>query len=141
MTVGQIERKMQNRIIRFFQDKLHYTYLGNWEERENNSNIEKELLLKYLEGKYDDNLINKAINQIEKVATNQIKSLYDINKEVYSFLRYGISVKENVGDKKQTIQLINWDEPDRNDFYIAEEVTIKGKHEKRPDIVLYVNGI
>ena len=28
-----------------------------------------------------------------------------------------------------------------NDFAIAEEVTIKGEHKKRPDLVLYVNGI
>jgi len=142
MKVGQSERKTQDRIIKLFQEQqLHYKYLGNWEEREGNSNIEKELLTKYLKGKYDQNLINKAINQLEKSATNQTKSRYDINKEIYSYLRYGIAVKENVGDKKQTVQFINWKEPEKNDFYIAEEVTIKGQNEKRPDIVLYVNGI
>ena len=141
MSVGQIERKTQDRVIKIFQDKLNYTYLGNWEEREDNSNIEKELLTKYLKGKYNDDLIKKATSLLEKVATNQSKSLYDINKEVYSFLRYGISVKENVGDKKQTIHLINWNEPEKNDFYIAEEVTVIGKNDKRPDVVLYVNGI
>ena len=31
--------------------------------------------------------------------------------------------------------------PDNNDFGIAEEVTVRGQHTKRPDIVLYVNGI
>src|SRR3989304_1313195 len=141
MSVGQIERKTQDRVIKLFQDKLNYTYLGNWEERQDNSNIEKELLTKFLKGKYNDDLIKKAISLLEKIATNQSKSLYDINKEVYSFLRYGISVKENVGDKKETIHLINWKEPEKNDFYIAEEVTVKGRNDKRPDVVLYVNGI
>jgi type I restriction enzyme, R subunit len=141
MKVGQIERKTQDRIVKFFQDKLGYTYLGNWEERKENSNIEKEYLLKYLKGKYNDNLIKKVISQLEKISTNQNKSLYDINKEIYSFLRYGVSVKENIKDKKQPIQLINWKEPEKNDFYIAEEVTVAGQNEKRPDIVLYVNGI
>ena len=51
MKVGQLERKTQDRIVKFFQDKLNYEYLGNWEERENNSNIEEELLTKYLKGK------------------------------------------------------------------------------------------
>ena len=142
MKVGQIERETQDRIVKFFQDKeLDYTYLGNWEDRKRNSNIEKEYLSKYLKGKYDDSLIKKAISKLEKASRNQNKSLYDINKEVYSSLRYGISVKENVKDKKQTIQLINWEEPLKNDFYIAEEVTVAGQNEKRPDIVLYVNGI
>ena len=143
MTVGQIERKTQNRIVKLFQDdELGYTYLGNWEDRADNSNIEQELLIKFLkEKKYSDILIKKAISELEKVATNQNKSLYDINKEVYSMLRYGIQVREKVGENKKTVWLVDWKTPTKNHFYIAEEVTIKGQHEKRPDIVLYVNGI
>ena len=141
MTIGQIERKTQDRVIKLFQEKLDYTYLGNWEEREDNSNIEKELLTKFLKGKYSDTLIKKAISELEKVATNQNKSLYDINKEIYSMLRYGIQVKVELGENKKTVWLIDWESPTKNDFYAAEEVTVKGKHEKRPDVVLYVNGI
>lgn len=37
--------------------------------------------------------------------------------------------------------LVIWEEPEKNNFYIAEEVTINGNVEKRPDIVLYINGI
>ena len=35
-TVGQRERATQNRIVKFFQDKLDYRYLGDWQDRENN---------------------------------------------------------------------------------------------------------
>ena len=31
--------------------------------------------------------------------------------------------------------------PTNNDFAIAEEVTVVGRQEKRPDLVIYVNGI
>jgi type I restriction enzyme R subunit len=141
MTVGQTEKKTQDRIVKLFRERLDYTYLGNREERTDNSNIEHELLTKFLKKKYDAILINKAISELEKVATNQSKILYDINKEVYSLLRYGVPVKENVGENKQTVWLIDWENPTKNDFYIAEEVTIKGQYDKRPDIVLYVNGI
>jgi len=41
----------------------------------------------------------------------------------------------------ETVHLINWQEPEQNDFALAEEVTLKGNHERRPDLVLYVNGI
>ena len=47
MNVGQIERKTQDRIVKFFQKELGYTFLGNWEERQDNCNIEKELITKY----------------------------------------------------------------------------------------------
>jgi len=42
--VGQRERATQNRLVEFFQQELGYRYLGNWEYRENNRNIEQEIL-------------------------------------------------------------------------------------------------
>ena len=50
-------------------------------------------------------------------------------------------VKTEAGKNTETVQLINWRDPEQNDFAIAEEVTLKGNHERRPDLVLYVNGI
>lgn len=141
--VGSPERFTQNRIIKLFRDQLHYTYLGNWEDRENNSNIEEELLRKYLSGKkkYKDVLINKAIEKLRTEANNYNRELYHNNKEVYKLLRYGVQVKANAGDKNETIELIDWKDWESNDFYVAEEVTVYGNREKRPDVVLYVNGI
>ena len=46
--VGSIERVTQNRVVKLFQEELGYTYWGDWQERENNSNIEEELLNNYL---------------------------------------------------------------------------------------------
>jgi len=140
--VGQIERITQNRVVKLFQDELGYRYLGNWEERENNSNIEKELLTGYLNRKcYKTTLISRAIDQLKTTANNFNDSLYTINKNVYQLLRYGVKVKAEAGDNFETVHLINWKNFKDNDFAIAEEVTIKGNHTKRPDIVLYVNGI
>ena len=143
MIANKPEIVTQKRIIKMFKDPnlLGYEYLGDWKDREDNSNIEKELLERFLKDKYDSILIRKAISELEKVATDQNKKLYNINKEMYSLLRYGIKIKEDVGDNSETVWLINWREPLKNNFYIAEEVTIKGQHTKRPDIVLYVNGI
>ena len=141
--VGQIERATQNRVVKLFQKQLGYSYLGNWEKREGNSNIEEELLRTYLSDKkgYSETLIGKALYELNKAAGDQNRSLYDINKEVYSLLRYGVKVREEVGENTQTVELIDWQNPLKNDFSFAEEVTIKGEHNKRPDIVLYVNGI
>jgi len=143
MITNKPEIVTQKRIIKMFENPelLGYTYLGDLKDEENNSNIEKKLLEKYLKDKYDPVLIESAITELEKVATDQNKKLYNINKEVYSLLRYGVNVNEDVGDNKQTVELIDWKNPKNNHFYIAEEVTIKGQYTKRPDIVLYVNGI
>ncbi len=141
--VGSKERITQNRIINLFKDKLGYEYLGDWQDRENNSNIEEEILRRYLSKKkrYNETLIKKAIHELKKVSEDQSKTLYEINKNVYSYLRYGINVKETPGKPKETIFLIDWKKPENNIFGIAEEVTIVGQNTKRPDIVLYINGI
>jgi type I restriction enzyme R subunit len=140
--IGKKERETQNRVIALFQKELKYDYLGNWEERENNSNVEDELLTAYLtRKKYSLNLINKALYAFGKAVNDQSKSLYDVNKAVYSLLRYGVNVQPETGHNKETVRLIDWEHPLENDFAIAEEVTIKGIYKKRPDIVLYVNGI
>ncbi|MEQ8535256.1 MAG: HsdR family type I site-specific deoxyribonuclease, partial [Imperialibacter sp.] len=138
------ERITQNRIVKLFQAKegLNYRYLGNWEEREGNSNIEVQLLTNYLERQgYSSAHISKAIFELQSVATNFNDSLYTTNKEVYKKLRFGVPVKVNAGDNYETVKLFNWTDPLDNDFAIAEEVTYKGNKTKRPDIVIYVNGI
>ena len=141
-TVGQKERATQNRVVKLLREKLGYTYLGNWEERPDNSNIEEVDLRCFLKRQgYSDTIISRALYELNTVAGAQTKSLYDINKAVYSLLRYGVQVRAQVSANTQTVWLIDWKNPLNNDFAIAEEVTVKGEHTKRPDVVLYVNGI
>lgn len=142
-TVGQIERITQNRVVNLFQTHLGYRYLGNWEYRNNNRNIETEILTQWLKQQgVNDILINKALRQLDQAAAiGEGKNLYDANKAVYRLLRYGIKDKEGAGHQNQTIWLIDWENPENNDFAIAEEVTINGENKKRPDVVLYINGI
>ena len=70
-----------------------------------------------------------------------IKPLVEANRAVYEQLRYGVNVQPNTGEHRITVKLIDWENPRNNDFGIAEEVTLKGENTKRPDIVLYINGI
>ena len=142
-TVGQKERATQDRVVRFFRDQLKYDYLGNWEYREGNRNVEANLLSGWLKKRgVPDALIARTLRKLDMAAAlGEGKKLYDANKEVYRLLRYGVKEKEGAGELNQTVWLIDWEDIEANDFAIAEEVTVKGEHKKRPDIVLYVNGI
>ena len=147
--IGAIERVTQNRLIGLFENVLKYTYLGNWEKRENNSNVEEELLRGYLTGRkdpdggrrYTDKEIGSAVTKFKQAAGNIGIGLYNANKEVYRLLRYGVNVNAECSDNKRYVQLIDWNNPAQNDFQIAEEVTVHGKSDRRPDLVVYINGI
>lgn len=146
--IGDHERLTQNRVIDILTaEEMGYTYIGYWKERENNSNIEKEYVIKFLKKQgYSDELVRKAVDHLEKTAKLGVGNtsddkLYTANKNFYSLLRYGTSFKIEGKSQKQHVSYINWDNIKNNDFYIAEEVTCIGCHEKRPDIVIYVNGI
>jgi type I restriction enzyme R subunit len=141
--VGQIERKTQDRVVRRLRGSLGFDYLGNWGYREGNSNVETELLTQYLRARgYDGALINKAIDRLKSDASlGGGRNLYEANRDVYGLLRYGVKVKAGVGEHYETVWLVDWAHPEANHFAVAEEVTIAGSHAKRPDLVLYVNGI
>ncbi len=140
--VGKSERATQNRVIALFRDELKYRYLGDWTDDDDNSNIEESLLLEWLtKNGYSKEQISVALHKLRTEADNHNRTLYGNNQAVYSLLRYGVPVKIEAGKVTETVRLINWDDPEQNDFAIAEEVTLNGNLERRPDLVLYVNGI
>ena len=50
----------------------------------------------------------KAIDELVKAASNLSSGLYEANKEVYHLLRYGVTVREEIGQPKETVWLIDW---------------------------------
>lgn len=145
--IGEPERPVQNRLLALFKEKLKYEYLGNYEYRTCNRNIERKLLFDYLMStqKWSKDEAKRAIAKLEKEAYCTHQNMQEKNEKVYSLLRYGVNVSPDVGTKKITVNLIDWEHPDKNQFYIAEEVTINSStpdsFTKRPDLVIYVNGI
>ena len=75
-TVGQPERATQNRVITLFRDELRYRYLGDWTDRDNNSNIEERLLSTWLTGRgYSAAQIGVALQKLRTEAANQNRAL------------------------------------------------------------------
>lgn len=70
----------------------------------------------------------------------RLRALRD-NQEWISWLRGEKTMKFGPDEKAQTIRLIDFEYPDRNDFLASNQVWIQGIERRRPDILLYVNGI
>ncbi len=142
------ERITQDRVISLFTepkrpDCLGYRYLGDWSKREKNRAVESGIVREHLEKRgYSATQISAALQNLETVAeVAGGTTLYQANLRTYQLLRYGVPVQTAAGQEFETVHLVDWEQPENNDFALAEEVTLKGGHERRPDLVLYLNGI
>ncbi len=142
MSVGDIERKTQARVVGLFRDRLGYEYGGNREDWDN-TNVDEDVLRQNLQARnYEEETVSLALNQLRTaVSLGAGGSLYDANKMTYELLRYGVKVKRSQSELTEAVHLIDWANPQANHFVVAEEVTVRGEHTKRPDVVLFVNGI
>ncbi|MFW5783093.1 MAG: type I restriction endonuclease subunit R [Spirochaetota bacterium] len=141
--VGERERATQKRVLSYLETTLGYTPLGNLSDRSDNQNVDHDRLTRRLRRRgYDEQLIQRALHELDRArSVGGARSLYEANEAVYRQLRYGIGVRRAVGEQTVSVKLIDWEHPEKNDFAVAEEVTVGGHYTKRPDIVLYVNGI
>lgn len=139
-----IEKKLQARVLNVLTDDLGYRYMGNLEDQDNISIREWDLVNNLKKRGYTDDLVTGALNEVKKVAEKQTSSLYQNNKAFYSLLRYGIQGLKDENKNRVTVQLIDWQNIENNDFAVAQEVSVRcydQTRRKRPDIAIYVNGI
>ncbi|AFJ82362.1 type I restriction enzyme R protein (HsdR) [Helicobacter pylori XZ274] len=132
------EKEVQKQVIETFKS-MGYAYLGDL-TKSDNENINKESLKAWL-------VKNQKINherwqRIEQKIHDALKNdLYEANQKFYELLIYGVNTKISQNENTQTSWLIDWKDVFKNEFSVAEEVSVKGPNTKRPDMVLYVNGI
>lgn len=88
--------------------------------------------------------MDKIVHELAKPAMNE--GLKAANEKLYNALTYGINVTEFVEGKKAnpTIDIIDWQNPDNNQFHFTEELEVDNAHgtgKRIPDIVCFVNGL
>ena len=142
------ERDTQNRAVDLILSALpNYRYIGNLEEVEN-SNIREEDLRRFLMEcqTCTESEATQAIRDLKDAAAcSNYAALYEKGLACYKLIRNGVKVSQGYGQTNRQVEYIDWEHPENNFFGLAEEVTVRRvtedlKH-RRPDIVVYVNGI
>ena len=141
------ERSTHNRVLELLAAStssggLGYRRLGDWAKRDNNRCIEAEVLKANLVARgYSEAHVSAALQKLLAASDTTGVTLYQANLRTYQLLRYGVQVQIAVNRPNETVKLIDWENPDANDFAVASEVKLSGGYERRPDLVLYVNGL
>ena len=89
-----------------------------------------------------DKSIHDAIFDAENNIDMGIGAL-PASREIFSLLLAGRSVSELVNGRRTSPQMkfIDFENPLNNTFHVCAEFELSESHDRRPDIVLFVNGI
>ena len=153
----QKEREYQNALVKRFQEELGYTYLGNWQYAKGanvnnmgvaNSPILDDEVRSFLkeQGRTEMQIEDVLVKLKDKarLGDSKMSSLIQCNTDLYDTLIMGIKSQPSPEEKHEDVMFFDFDHPQNNHFAIAEEESyidpLLGKN-KRPDIVVYVNGI
>ena len=138
ITENQVEQLAINWLKELDYDYIH----GSKIERDYNEVLLEDRLKNALIK--INNLPKKAIEEaIDNIKKPSFATLIQNNREFHKKLLQGISVEITKNDKKTTeiVKLIDFENPQNNDFLVVNQFSIKGKSLRRPDIIIFINGM
>lgn len=99
-------------------------------------------LRSYLTSRYSglsDTEMQKIINKLSLINATP---LYLGNREAFRLVNEGFDLaRDDVSKVALHIDYINYDEPDKNIFKVVNQYSVQGEHLRRPDMLLFINGI
>lgn len=138
------ESHYENAILQLFQEQLGYTYVyGPDVERDYHDPLYEAALLSALQ-RINRGLPEEAIAEaVYKLKNFESGTLLQKNMVFTDYLQNGVPVKyaENGEERSTLVYLVDFKDPDNNDFTIANQWTVVENSEKRPDVILFVNGL
>ena len=138
------ESHYENAILQLFQEQLGYTYIyGPDVERDYHSLLYEDVLLPSLQ-RINRGLPIDAINEaIYKLKNFESGTLLQKNIVFTDYLQNGVPVKYFVNGEERSslVYLVDYKNPANNDFTVANQWMVIENSEKRPDVILFVNGL
>lgn len=140
------ESSYENSIIELFQN-LGYTYIYGPDLDRSADELRDPLMADELRSSLE--MINPALPRaaidetIHKIRNYEAGSLVSKNETFMDYIQNGVQVTyRDKGEEKSTIvQLVDYEQPTKNSFIVTNQWTFIEYENKRPDIVVFLNGI
>ncbi|MFY1111576.1 MAG: type I restriction endonuclease subunit R [Methanosarcinaceae archaeon] len=82
---------------------------------------------------------------VRSIVNVQATSVLEVNEKVQGILERGTTVAQDLGDglglKGRDVFLVDYEEPENNEFTVVRQFKVEHHKENIPDLVLFVNGI
>lgn len=138
------EESYENSLIDLFENNLQYQHVyGPNIERDFYSPLYEDVLVKSIE-RINSGLPHSAINDaLYKLKNFENGELVQKNMVFMDYLQNGVPVRYFDGseEKSSIVYLIDYDNVDNNSFIVANQWTFIESSNKRPDIILFINGL
>lgn len=144
------ESQIEKSAIMLLTEKLRYRH-SNCKEQDGTGRVSEEevVIRSVLEQKVrelnpglPEKVLKEAVKAVTKI--DRYSALADANREMLNLLRQGVLVKFAQPDGKsrqEFVKVIDWENPQKNDFLVASQLWIRGINRLRPDLIIFVNGI
>ncbi len=135
------ESQLEQAIIELFSEQ-GYAYQNGATLPENtlllNDELRAFLAKRYQAERLTAVEIDKIINRLALIPDTP---LYDGNKAVFELINAGFDFVRDDNQGAVHIDFIDFALPENNAFKVVNQLTVHGKHTRRPDVLLYINGI
>lgn len=143
MTAFYTEADYENSIIELFQN-MGYRYLyGPDVERDFNCPIYETELIEAL-NRLNPGMPSDGINDaLFKLKNFENAELIQKNEVFMDYLQHGVEVRYTVKGEERSglVYLVDYNNPDNNSFIVANQWTFIENSNKRPDVLLFLNGL
>lgn len=140
---GFIEADYENSIVELFEEMGYQHAYGPDIERDYKSPLYDDVLIESL-GRLNPKLPQSAINDaVYKLENFENDTLVQKNTEFMNYLQNGIEVSyhEKGETKSDIVYLVDYGNPDNNSFIVANQWTFIENSNKRPDVLIFLNGL
>lgn len=138
------ESNYENAVLQLLNEDMGYTYLyGPDVERDYHSPLYDDILMPCIQRINGNMPIEAVAEAIYKIKNFETGTLLQKNMVFMDYLQNGVPVKYFVDGEERSglVYLVDFNNINNNDFVVANQWTIVENSEKRPDVILFINGM